>query len=258
MPKKLGMITNSVYRSGAMITPRQIRAARAMLDVKQKELAAAAGVSLATLNNIERGVADPRSSTLGAIERALDAAGVRASDDGVSEEVRLIRMTRPSAYDTYFASQRVLETIGGGSLTKILKILFFVRKTGAGAGDAQGPGHFICLLIEGKSRAILFDQVNFNLGNDARAAEVAGIMLAGYAFHANRLYYLDQILEDTTTSALPEAIRRLREYPWRPMEHPRDFFAIFDDWEGRILGFARRAGHPMRNLVALLLTRTQT
>ena len=224
-----------------MITPRQIRAA---------------GVSLATLNNIERGVADPRSSTLGAIERALDAAGVRASDDGVSEEVRLIRMTRPSAYDTYFASQRVLETIGGGSLTKILKILFFVRRTGA--GDAQGPGHFICLLIEGKSRAILFDQVNFNLGNDARAAEVAGIMLAGYAFHANRLYYLDQVLEDTTTSALPEAIRRLREFTWRPMEHPRDFFAIFDDWEGRILGFARRAGHPMRNLVALLLTRTQT
>lgn len=239
-----------------MITPSQIRAARAMLNVKQRELAAAAGISLATLNNIERGVADPRGSTLGAIERALDAAGVGASDDGISEEVRLVRMARPSAYDTYFASQRVLETISTGSLTRIRKILFFVRK--AGAGDVQAPRHYICLLIEGNSRAILFDQVNFNVGNDARAAEVAGIMLAGYAFHANRLYYLDQVMEDTTTSALPEAIRRLRELTWRPMEHPRDFFAVFDDWEGRILGFARRAGHPMRNLVALLLTRTQT
>ena len=64
------------------ITPRQIRAARAMLEIKQKDLAVAAGISLATLNNIERGVADPRSSTLAAIERALGTVGVEIGDDG--------------------------------------------------------------------------------------------------------------------------------------------------------------------------------
>ncbi|MDH5412131.1 MAG: helix-turn-helix transcriptional regulator, partial [Alphaproteobacteria bacterium] len=81
------------------ITPRQIRAARAMLDVKQRDLAAAAGISLATLNNIERGVADPRSSTLAAIERALKDAGIEVGEDGLIEEVRLHRVARPNAYD---------------------------------------------------------------------------------------------------------------------------------------------------------------
>lgn len=237
-----------------MITPRQIRAARAMLNVKQKELAAVAGVSLATLNNIERGVADPRSSTLAAIERALSAAGIHASDDGLSEEIQLLRLSRPSAYDTYFASQRVLETIGSESLTKVEKILFFVR---LGAADADRPKHRICLLIEGKSRAVLFDQVDFTVENDARAAEIGGVMLASYAFHAGKLFYLDQVLEDTTMAELPEAVRRLRETPWLRMQHPRDFFAVFEDWEGRMLGFARRPGHPIRDLVALLLRMQQ-
>ncbi len=166
-----------------------------MLNVKQKELAAVAGVSLATLNNIERGVADPRSSTLAAIERALSATGIHASDDGLSEEIKLVRLSRPSAYDTYFASQRVLETIGSESLTKVEKILFFVR---LGAADADRLKHRICLLIEGKSRAVLFDQVDFSVENAARAAEIGGVMLASYAFHAGKLFYLDQVLEDTT------------------------------------------------------------
>ena len=235
-----------------MITLRQIRAARAMLDVKQKELAAAAGISLATLNNIERGVADPRSSTLASIERVLRSAGVHTSDDGLSEEVRLVRLARPSAYDTYFASQRVLEILGHKTLTKVRKILFFVR-----LGAAGGPARRICMLIEGKSRAVLFDQVDFNVENDARAAEVAGILLASFAFHNDKLFYLGQVLDDTTAAETSEVVTRLREQPWLKLEHPRDFFAVFDDWEGRILGFARRPGHPMRDLVSLLLSRSQ-
>lgn len=60
-----------------MITIPQIRGARAMLGMKQSELAASAGLSLPTLNNIERGVTDPRVSTLLAIQQALEAAGIR-------------------------------------------------------------------------------------------------------------------------------------------------------------------------------------
>lgn len=58
-----------------MIVKEQIKAARAMLNIKQSELASMAGVSLATLNNIERG-ADSRVSTLRKIKRALEKAGV--------------------------------------------------------------------------------------------------------------------------------------------------------------------------------------
>lgn len=231
------------------ISPRQIRAARAMLEVKQRDLAAAAGVSLATLNNIERGVADPRSSTLSAIERALNTAGVEVADDALSEEARLVRLSRPSSYDTLFASQRVLETIGPGSLMRIKRIVYFARLV-SGAGDTS-PAPRICLLIEGRSRTILFDHVDFTVENDSRAAEVAGIMLASFAFHGGKLHFLEQVLEDTTTAELTEAVQRLRLIPSRPLHHPREFFNLFDDWEGRLLMFARRPGHPMRDLVAL-------
>lgn len=60
----------------AMISPAQIRAARALLGWTQVDLAAASGVSEISIKNIERGVTDPRASTLGAIEAAVAKAGV--------------------------------------------------------------------------------------------------------------------------------------------------------------------------------------
>jgi transcriptional regulator with XRE-family HTH domain len=235
------------------ITPRQIRAARAMLEVKQRDLAAAAGISLATLNNIERGVADPRSSTLAAIERALKDAGIEVEDDGMTEEVRLHRIARPNAYDTLFASQRILEIISPESLYHIERILFFARHSVAAGAVAPR----VCMLIEGRSRTILFDLVDFTVENDSRSAEVAGILLGCYAFHGDQLYYLSQVFEDTTTAELSEAVSRLRQLDYQPMEHPGPFFNRFDDWEGHLLGFARRPGHPMRDLVSLLVNRPQ-
>jgi len=59
-----------------MITPAQIRAARALIGWKQTELAKAAGLSEMSVKNIERGLTDPRVSTLQAIRRALESAGV--------------------------------------------------------------------------------------------------------------------------------------------------------------------------------------
>lgn len=65
-----------------MISVAQIRAARAMLSLKQQELADMAGISLATLNNIERGVqSDPKVSTMRAIQLALESCGIAFSDD---------------------------------------------------------------------------------------------------------------------------------------------------------------------------------
>lgn len=59
-----------------MITPAQIRAARALTGLKQTDLALAADVSEMSIKNIERGVTDPRASTLRAIQSALEGAGV--------------------------------------------------------------------------------------------------------------------------------------------------------------------------------------
>lgn len=82
--------------SPMMISAKQIRAARALIGWTQADLAKAAGLSIAALNNLEREVTDPRGSTLNAIETALREGGVEIiSDRGHSPDggpgVRLVR-----------------------------------------------------------------------------------------------------------------------------------------------------------------------
>jgi transcriptional regulator with XRE-family HTH domain len=61
-----------------MLTSEQLRAARAMLKIEQRQLADAAGVSLETIKRIERGKGPVSvlSGTLDKLTRTLDAAGV--------------------------------------------------------------------------------------------------------------------------------------------------------------------------------------
>lgn len=76
----------STYAPVAMITPAQIRAARALIGWKQADLARAASISEISVKNIERGATDPRSSTLSAIEGAFRDAGVIFLDPGVTRD----------------------------------------------------------------------------------------------------------------------------------------------------------------------------
>lgn len=74
----------------AMITPRQIRAARALLGWSQQELADKAIVSLNALARLENGAVDSRVSTVSAIQKALTKAGIDfLPGDPKGEGVRL-------------------------------------------------------------------------------------------------------------------------------------------------------------------------
>lgn len=59
-----------------MITPSQIRAARALLGWRQADLAEASGISAVAIKNIEREETDPKATTLTAIQKAFTKAGV--------------------------------------------------------------------------------------------------------------------------------------------------------------------------------------
>lgn len=66
------------WRSVAVIDPGQIRAARALLDISQGQLAQLAGVGIATIKRIE-GAADVLHVTAGIllrIQTALEAQGI--------------------------------------------------------------------------------------------------------------------------------------------------------------------------------------
>ena len=58
------------------MTPEQSRAARGWLDLSQEELAKAAGVSLSTVRDFEKGRRVPIGATLAAMRRVLEDRGI--------------------------------------------------------------------------------------------------------------------------------------------------------------------------------------
>jgi len=87
-----------------MITAAQMRAARALLGIDQRQLAELAGVSLPTIQRMEasdgvvRGVID----TLMKVVEALDRAGVALIGEGApsAEGGRGVRLKAPRSMDT--------------------------------------------------------------------------------------------------------------------------------------------------------------
>ena len=74
----------------SMITAEQCRAARALLDWGQADLAENAGVGIVTIRQLEAGGHDARRATLQVIKRALELAGVEFIDEnGGGPGVRL-------------------------------------------------------------------------------------------------------------------------------------------------------------------------
>jgi transcriptional regulator with XRE-family HTH domain len=73
-----------------MITSAQCRAARALLDWSQQQLATASQVGVVTVRQFEGGGAQPRPATMEVVSRALESAGVEfIPENGGGPGVRL-------------------------------------------------------------------------------------------------------------------------------------------------------------------------
>jgi transcriptional regulator with XRE-family HTH domain len=78
------------------MTPSQCRAARALIEFSQTDLAATAKVGESTVRNFEAGRTVPVINNLEAIRRALEAAGVEfIAENGGGPGVRLRKSQRP-------------------------------------------------------------------------------------------------------------------------------------------------------------------
>ncbi|MGA0564458.1 helix-turn-helix domain-containing protein [Ancylobacter sp. VNQ12] len=64
------------------MTPAQCRAARALLDWSQQQLADTAGVGVVTVRQLEAGSSQPRRATMDVLRRALESAGIQFISQG--------------------------------------------------------------------------------------------------------------------------------------------------------------------------------
>lgn len=74
------------------ISPRQIRAARGLLDWLQRDLAARAGISDISVANIETGKTNPQPQTIEKIKRAFEAAGIVFTAHGVEQRDETVQV----------------------------------------------------------------------------------------------------------------------------------------------------------------------
>ena len=63
-----------------MFTPDQLRAARALLNWSQDDLASAAEVAVMMIKNYERRLSDPRLSSMTKLKQTLEQAGIEFID----------------------------------------------------------------------------------------------------------------------------------------------------------------------------------
>lgn len=67
----------------ARMTPAQLRAARALLDWRQEQVAEAAGIGVTSVRQLEAGNVKPHKSTLRVLQWAFEQAGVEFIPGGV-------------------------------------------------------------------------------------------------------------------------------------------------------------------------------
>ena len=229
-----------------MLVPNTLKAARALLGVRQSELAKAAGISLATLNNFERGIGDPRASTIAAIERSLARGGISFTSAGEFEGVTLRKIQRPSAFDTYTASRQVLEALERASLLNIQSIVFYRNSEITSSNEHH---QYVSLMIQGVTRTVIFDQGRVSLESVSHAAEVSGILLAAISMYPNALYYLPEFVSDTLRLPPPQAVEMVVETHKEKFNDPADLFDLFGIGAETYARWLMVPDHPFQQLI---------
>ena len=229
-----------------MLLPNMLKAARALLGVRQSELAKAAGISLATLNNFERGIGDPRASTIVAIEQSLIRSGISFTGDGEFEGVTLRKVQRSSTIDTFTASHQILKAFERSSLLNIQSIVFYRNVE---TSPSEKHRQYVSLMIKGAERTIIFDQVRLSLETISHAAEVSGILLAAVSMYPDAIYYLPEFLSDTLRLPPPNAVEMVNETHREKLNDPADFFELFGLGADTYARWLMVSDHPFQQLI---------
>lgn len=233
------------------ITPDLIRAARALIGAKQKNLAAASGISLATLNNIERNIGESKISTFQAIEQALAGAGIQFDQDDTKKSILLHQHFRPALSHQDQLLDRIQSYFTPKGLLEIEKIHFFhIQHDHFIESDAApASNHFAIWIHLRLGRSFLLDGLNLNFTAQDQAAMIASLLYIAMLNHKHRCYYCPQTLCNTRQMSAAMAAEMLKEIMWKPLDNPIDLLSNLGDFNALYHQVKAVSDHPLLKLL---------
>ncbi len=119
-----------------IISPKQCRAARALLDITRADLSQISTVSTAATGGFETEATAPRAASVSLIRAALEGKGVEFLDnDGVRERKNTVRV-----YQGEKIHRQLLDEIYSDLKTKVVKYSFAASLSGN--GRMETTSHF--------------------------------------------------------------------------------------------------------------------
>jgi transcriptional regulator with XRE-family HTH domain len=149
-----------------MIHPRQIKAARALLDWSQDDLAAASGLSVTTVRNLETRSMSLRGTTTNDIRRAIENAGLEFIEpEGIRRRPNEVKTYQGyDSCDMFFGDMLHTVKEKGGTIISIFQspemlaqICSLARNRFERLQQITGHADIKCLLPEFPSFSLPFD-----------------------------------------------------------------------------------------------------
>ncbi|MBU6235705.1 MAG: helix-turn-helix domain-containing protein [Alphaproteobacteria bacterium] len=111
-----------------MMTTHQLKAARALLDWTQQDLAKSAGMHLNVINNIERGITNPRQQTIERLKKTLEDNGIQfIGSRGVELVKQAVSVTKLEGESFLKALTSDILGVAKGKGDEVLSILADMR-----------------------------------------------------------------------------------------------------------------------------------
>ncbi|MCH9853856.1 MAG: helix-turn-helix domain-containing protein [Alphaproteobacteria bacterium] len=229
-----------------MLDAYQIRAGRALLGVTQQELASAAGISVASLNNIERNIAKPRAATLKMLKQVFFNAGLSFEQNETFQSLYFNRFGRPGSYDAALTYEQLTHYFNPDSLLKIKRIIFFTFDL-TDKTDIE-----IGIVIETSRRVILLDHMKFSFQYAPRIELLGNAMLQIFTLYGEQTYLSTQHVKNIHQLKVDELLAFLDANDYQKMRHPQQLFAQLPNWQEKMRLLLNIPDHPIKRLYALL------
>lgn len=209
-----------------MITVSQIRAARALLNWTQKDLAKRCGLSLRALNAIERGLAVPRLDNLRMIQEALEKADIEFQEfDGVrrrTERLEILKYEGP-----YCMEQHLVDVMQHAKTSGEILMSLGSEKKFSGLRSKTLDDYFAYLARHGiTERGLVENGDTFVIGRPSAYRWMApeAFSQVAYVVYGETVVFLipkkPQRAIIIRSPSMAEMFRRQFDYNWKMAEVP--------------------------------------